>query len=319
MIGSRTALSGNVRTVLGDIAAADLGPANYHEHLFQVTPLLPGDELDDEAASGEEAVLLRDSGFTAMVDATPIGLGRRPGALARISRTTSLRVVATTGVHKEEHYGGDHWVLAASEQELATAFRDDVLLGLPRDDTIATAGRTTVRAGMIKMGVGYWRISAFERRAASAVGAAHCVTGAPVMVHLEHGSAGHEVLDLLEREGVALSSVVLAHVDRNPDPQLHADLAARGAYLGYDGFARHREWPDSVVLACMAAAAAVGATERLVIGGDVARRTRYLSYGGMPGLGYVGSRVVPRLREVVGESVTRKVLVENPARLLGRF
>ena len=31
-----------VRTVLGDVAADRLGRTNYHEHLFQVSPLLIG-------------------------------------------------------------------------------------------------------------------------------------------------------------------------------------------------------------------------------------------------------------------------------------
>ena len=47
------------------------------------------------------------------------------------------------------------------------------------------------------------------------------------------------------------SAVALAHVDRNPDPGLHAELAAAGAYLGYDGFARSQRWPDSVLLECL--------------------------------------------------------------------
>ena len=45
----------SVRTVLGDVDPAELGTVDYHEHLFQVSPLLPGDELDDEERSGAEA------------------------------------------------------------------------------------------------------------------------------------------------------------------------------------------------------------------------------------------------------------------------
>jgi phosphotriesterase-related protein len=89
--------TGTVTTVLGNIDARSLGRTNYHEHLFQVTPLLPGDELDDEDASRQEAALLRESGFDAMIDATPTALGRNPAALARISRATGIHVVATTG------------------------------------------------------------------------------------------------------------------------------------------------------------------------------------------------------------------------------
>jgi phosphotriesterase-related protein len=70
--------TGTVTTVLGNIDARSLGRTNYHEHLFQVTPLLPGDELDDEDASRQEAALLRESGFDAMIDATPDRAGPKP-------------------------------------------------------------------------------------------------------------------------------------------------------------------------------------------------------------------------------------------------
>ena len=90
----------SVRTALGDVPAAQLGRTNYHEHLFQVSPLLVGEELDDEPASQAEAGSLRASGFAAMVDATPTGLGRRPEAVARISATEGLLVVVTTGAHR---------------------------------------------------------------------------------------------------------------------------------------------------------------------------------------------------------------------------
>ena len=149
-----------------------------------------------------------------------------------------------------------------------------------------------------------------------AVAAAHRETGAPVMVHLEFCTAAHEVLDLLAEQGVAADRVVLAHADRDPDPGLHAALAARGAYLGYDGFARPRTRSDAELLTLTEAVVHAGAGERIVLGGDVARRTRYLAYGGMPGLGYLGERYVPRLRERVGADAVDTMLRDNPARLL---
>ena len=92
-----------VRTVLGDIEPNQLGVTDYHEHLFQSTPLLPGDSLDDEVASTAEAGALLQSGATAMVEATPLGLGRRPSAVARASAATGLHVVHTSGAHREAH------------------------------------------------------------------------------------------------------------------------------------------------------------------------------------------------------------------------
>jgi predicted metal-dependent phosphotriesterase family hydrolase len=324
MTADRSGPDHPVVSVLGDIDAAALGRTDYHEHLFQVTPLLAGDELDDEDASGREAGLLRDSGFDAMIDATPTGLGRDPAALARISQQTGLHVVATTGAHREVHYGPGHWLLELSEGELADRFVRDVESGMPerdRPEPVAGALAGTgapIRAGVLKAGIGYWSWTGFERRVLAAVARAHLRTGAPVMVHLEHGSATFELLDLLAADGVGADAVLLAHVDRNPDPGLHAELAAAGAYLGYDGFARTREWPDSALIDCLVRAADQGAAERLLLGGDVARRTRYVSYGGQPGLGYLGRRVVPRLERAGRHDLVTAALVTNPARFLSR-
>lgn len=314
-----------VRTVLGDIAPDTLGPADCHEHLFQASPLLPGDDLDDEALSGEEAALLHEAGIAAMVDATPIGLGRDPAAVARVSARTGLRVVAATGVHREAHYPDTHWLREVSAPDLATRFIHELTETLPATDTPGPAhpatappdaAATAVRAGIVKTGIGYWSISGFERGVLDAAAEAHRATGAPIMVHLEHGSAGFEVLGLLGGAGVAANRVVLAHVDRNPDPGLHAELAAAGAYLEYDGMARHREWPDSALIDCLAAAAAAGAADRLLLGGDVARRSRYVAYGGMPGLAYLPLRFLPRLRAACGADLIGRILVHNPARVL---
>ncbi|MGI5216072.1 phosphotriesterase family protein [Plantactinospora sp. CA-290183] len=326
-----------VRTVLGDVSPAVLGPTDYHEHLFQVSPLLAGDELDDEAASATEAGLLFGAGITAMVEATPVGLGRDPAAVARVSAATGLHVVATTGAHREAHYRPEHPLLRASEPVLAARFRADLVDGCPARDIGSTPGGTAiapdsdalggtavaldpdgrpVRAGLLKAGIGYWSISPFERRVLGAVSAAHRSTGAPVMVHLEHGSAAHEVLDLLGADGVEPGRVVLAHADRNPDPGLHVELAQRGAYLGYDGMARHRERPDSALIELIAAVCGEGMAGHLLLGGDVARRSRYVGYGGMPGLAYLPERFLPRLRARLGPEVVRQIMVDAPARVL---
>lgn len=315
-----------VRTVLGDIEPTTLGRVNYHEHLFQVSPLLPGDELDDEDASGAEAVLLTASGFEAMVDATPFGLARDPAALARISTTAGLHIVASTGRHREAHYGVDHPMQAWTVDRLAELFISDITRGMPAADAavletadppLASApGGGVVRAGLLKTGVDYWRISPFERVTLLAAALAHRETGAPVMVHLEFCTAAHEVLDLLAAEGVASDRVVLAHADRDPDPGLHVSIAERGAYLGYDGVARPRTRSDAELLALTAEVVQRGAGDRVVLGGDVARRTRYIAYGGMPGLAYLGERYIPRLRALVGDDAVDRMLVDNPARLL---
>lgn len=317
---------GLVRTVLGDVDPVGLGFTDYHEHLFQITPMLPGEDLNDEAASGQEARMLRAAGIAAMVDATPIGLGRDPAAVARISARVGLGVISTTGAHRGVHYPDEHWLRRLRTEQMADLFTSELLNGMPaadqppdgRSDPVAAkspAGEP-IRAGLLKAGVGYWSIPAFERRVLEAVALAHARTGAPVMVHLEHGSAALEVVELLSGLGVAPSRVVLAHIDRNPDPVLHIDVAQAGAYLGYDGMARTREWPDSLLLDLLDRVVRAGCGDRILLGGDVARRSRYVAYGGMPGLAYLPTRFVPRVEGLGHSGLVQTVLKLNPAQFL---
>ena len=327
-----------VRTVLGDVDAIRLGRVNYHEHLFQVSPLLVGEELTDERASQVEARLLAASGFDAMVDATPVGLGRNPEALARISAATGLMVIGATGVHREAHYSSDHWLRSLGVQRRAELFLDDLLHGMPRQDGGQNGNRHRnrhgdrdgnreserangpdgfpVRAGILKAGVGYWSITSFERETLEAVAAAQTATGAPVMVHLEFCTAAHEVLDLLGSIGVPADRVVLAHADRDPNPSLHLELTARGVWLGYDGMARPRTRSDAELLDLTEAVVSGGAIDHILIGGDVARSSRYIAYGGMPGLAYLGERYLPQLRARIGTGAVEGILTTNAQRFL---
>lgn len=304
-----------IRTVGGDIAPENLGRTDYHEHLLQVTPLLPGDGLDDVDASAAEAADLRAAGIDALVELTPIGLGRDSAGVARIARQAGLHVVAATGVHREAHYPEDHPVRSWDVPDLAGRFVAELTEGTWLDPFNTAAGRGPT-AGVIKVGTGYWSISAFERRVLEAAGEAHGRTGAPVVCHLELGTAAFEVADLLERAGVPRERLVLAHVDRDPDPGTHTELAASGVYLGYDGCGRTKYWPDSMLLDCLVTVAANGGADRLLLGGDVARRSSFTSHGGLPGMAYLPRRFVPRLARLAGDDLVEQILVINPARLL---
>lgn len=307
---------GYVRTVLGDVDPERLGVVDYHDHLFQVSPLLPGDELDDEERSGEEAADLVAAGVGCLVEATPIGLGRRPDAVARISEACKLHVVHATGAHREAHYPNRPSITELSTDQLLERFHADLVVGMSSESGDPEQRLGAPQAGFVKLGIGYWALTGFERRVLAAVGESSRITGAPVMVHLEFGSAAHEVLDMLASMGCPPQRVALAHADRNPDPGLHLELASRGAFLGYDGCARSKSWPDSVLIDCLARVVVGGGGSQLLLGGDVARSTRYLAYGGMPGLAYTYRRFLPRVREAVGDDATTLITSHNPSRWL---
>ena len=311
-------MNGLVRTVLGDVEPATLGTVDYHEHLFHASPLLPGEDLADEQASTTECGSFLGAGFAGLIDATPLGLGRRPEALGRIAAATGATIVASTGRHRDAHYTDDSY----DALNLGALFVRELTEGIAADDADPNGRRAVrsdgapIQAGQVKIGIDYWRISPAERRAINAAGVAHRTTGAPVMVHTERASAVFELLELLASEGIAATRVAIAHADRNPDSGLHAEIASTGAYLGYDGAARLREWPESTLLDCLAQVVESGHGDRVLVGGDVARASSWRALGGMPGLAYLGERYVPRMRQRLGDPTVDRILIANPARYL---
>jgi len=287
-----------VRTVLGDIDPQELGPCDAHEHLFLDTPAQPGEEFLDRDKAVEEARTLADAGASALVDWTPLGLGRDLDGLAHVSRETGLHVVAATGLHRDAHYSGDDPYRAMPVDQLTRLFAEEL----------------AARCGVVKAGASYHHLTPFEQKAFAAVAAAHDETRAPVCVHTQHGTMGLAIVERLQSLGVSPAAVILAHVDRNPDAAEHAETAATGATLQLDGPGRAKYWPDSTILQLIAELADRGHADRLLLGGDTGRRGMMRAYGGGPGLDYVFRRFRPRLERELGADLTRRIFVANPAR-----
>ena len=294
-----------VRTVRGDIDPAELGPTDAHEHLFLETPLQPGDTFQDVDRAIAEAATLVAAGARALVDWTPVELGRRADGLLAVSEATGLHVVGATGLHRDAHYAAGSWVRTASADTLAERFVQELTDGMDGTDA---------RAGVIKVGASYHVVSALEATAFEAAAAAHAATGAPVCVHTQHGTMGEALVERLAGLGVAPSTVVLAHLDRNPDAGEHTAIAETGAWLQYDGPGRTKYWPDSTILALIADVAGRGHGDRLLVGGDVGRANMMRAYGGGPGMDYVFARFRPRLARELGDDLARAIFEDNPAR-----
>ena len=287
-----------VRTVRGDIAPGELGPCDAHEHLFLVTPLQPGDDFTGVEEAIAETRTLVEAGCASLVDWTPLGLGRDLDGLVAVSEATGLHVVAATGVHRDAHYTDDDPLRVEPTESLARRFAAEL-----RD-----------RCGIVKVGASYHRLTPFEEKAFEAAAEAHVATGAPVCVHTQHGTMGLRIVERLGSLGVPAESVVLAHLDRNPDAGEHAETGATGAWLQLDGPGRTKYWPDSTILQLVADLAARGLGGRILLGGDTGRRSMMRAYGGGPGLDYVFARFRPRLVRELGTDLAERIFVGNPAR-----
>ncbi|MFF7197465.1 phosphotriesterase [Streptomyces sp. NPDC008079] len=304
-----------VRTVLGDIAPDRLGVCDTHDHLFLRMPALAGQELDDPAAAGAELAAFRALGGAAVAQWTPFGLGRRAVELPALSRTSGVHVVAATGLHQAAHYAPE-LVERLRADGLAAFFTAELTRGLLDGDD-PDGPRGTARAGMIKVAGMFHGLDGHARGVLAAAAEAHHATGAPIGVHHELGTAAVDVLGVLHgEEGVPTASVLLGHLNRFPDPGVHRELAASGAFLAFDGPSRANHATDWRLIDCMVALAEAGHTAQLLLGGDTTTAAARSSTRGGPGLPYLLRTLRPRLERELGTAAAEAVFVTNPARAL---
>lgn len=293
-------------TVLGPISPAELGPTDAHDHLFMHTPALPNDTLADFGRAVDELEEGKASGLRAVVELTPIGLGRRPDRLREAARASGMVIVAATGFHRDAHYAPGHWVLDATVETLTERVVADLRDGMDGG----------VRAGVIKGGASLNGMSQAEERRLRAVAAAAIQTGAPVIVHTEAGTFGPQIIDLLVGEGLPADRITLAHLDRQLDAALHLAVLERGVNLVYDTIGREKYAPDRARADLIAAVVGAGFGDRLMLGLDLGRRSYFRSYGGGPGMRHLMASFVPALRQRLGDAAVDVMLIDNPARIL---
>jgi predicted metal-dependent phosphotriesterase family hydrolase len=303
-----------VVTVLGPVAPEELGVTDAHDHLFLHTPALPGQEFDDARKAIEEVNSAKPGGLRAIVEVTPIGLGRSPAGMRAVAKATGVHVVAATGFHRDAHYPQSHWVREASVELLAERILTDLQEGMHPNDWLTDASLDPARAGVIKAGASYQHISPLEERRLVAAAMGCRETGAAILVHTEIGTCAHSIIDLLTRDGVRPERIILAHLDRNPDLELHSEVAGRGVMLEYDTPGRIKYRPDSQLIDLIESMAAAGHGGRMLLGLDLGQRDYFRAYGGGPGLAYLMETFVPRLRRRIGEAAADAILVANAAR-----
>ncbi|MDL2334832.1 MAG: aryldialkylphosphatase, partial [Chloroflexota bacterium] len=259
-------------TVTGPIAAEGMGVTDAHDHLFLRSPVLAGEEIDDPGAVAAEVRDAARSGIAMIVELTPIGLGRRPDLLRAISNETGVKIIGATGYHRDAHYPSGHWVLTASEEILLERMTTDLAQGMhPTDWTNPSAPLDSARAGVIKAGASLDAITLNERRRLFCSAAAAKQAGVAVVVHTEAATCGNEITDLLMGEGLPVEQIILAHMDRNPDPARHIELLERGVMLVYDTIGRTKYHPDSVRIDLIEAVCAAGHADQILLGLDIGR------------------------------------------------
>jgi phosphotriesterase-related protein len=313
-----------VQTVLGPVAAADLGRTLMHEHVFVLTSDIQQnfpDEWGDEDARVADAVAklaeLPEIGVRTIVDPTVIGLGRYIPRIKRIAeQVPELNIIVATGVYTYTDVPG---FFMHRGPGLGEGVPDPMVDMFVADITTGISG-TGVRAGLLKCAIDHAGLTPGVERVLRAVGEAHLRTGVPITVHTHPGSrTGLEVKRvLLDEIGVDPHKVVLGHSGDTDDADHLTELAEAGFLLGMDrmGINTERTFEqrcDIVVEMCRR-----GFAERMVLSHDAACYIDWVDPNVKPLLTqwhylHIEQEVLPYLREHgVTEDQITAMLVDNP-------
>jgi len=218
-------------TTLGPRLADELvGAILPHEHIF--VDLRAGEPPGYAQAEPADVLLLmgpeleraRAAGIGAIVDATPVGVGRRVDLVRAVSEAMGYPILVPTGIYREP------WVPAWAHQASEESLRDWMLRELT--EGIESSG---VRAAWIKLSAGDNGLTPVESRILRAAARAAAQTNAVIGSHTVRGHVVQEQLAILEDAGYTSSRFIWIHAQNEPDLDLHITLARRGVWIEYDG------------------------------------------------------------------------------------
>ncbi len=302
-------------TVRGYVSRNQIGLADAHGHLWvekvagRSDPAAP--ILDDPESIEKELAGFHSAGGQTVVDCQPGDCGRNANRLLQLSIRTGVKVIACTGFHLERYYAGGHWLWSATEQAAHVFFHGELIGGVRE----SVPGEPPIRAGVIKVAITQTP-DAQTIRLMHAAASASCVTGAAILVHTEQGAGAEHLPTFFADVGVSPAKLMLCHMDKRPDFELHSELARSGVLLVYDTFLRDKYLPETNVWPLIERMAAANLEEHVALALDAADR-RLWRFGGGGGIAYLPERLVPRLFEMgLIRRQVRRLTGENLSRVL---
>jgi phosphotriesterase-related protein len=325
MAGEHTANSTIANTVLGPVAADDLGVVSIHEALLSI---LPGAQYAYDITIDRSEIFevlaakladFREAGGGTVVDSTGMFEGRDVTLLENLSRATGVHIVASTGMGPEEMLGGYFLTPQTNPpspwpaEKFADLFTQEITAGVvvPRVERRGRAGivvSTASSEGMTATDASLFR------------GAARAALATGVAASIRFGADAIHDLDVVLDEQLPGDRVVVGGLDRKDAVVAGAaiEVARRGAYGAIDhiGSADEAHVSDKERVALVSELIDAGHGDRILLSSDaigyaVGRPRRDLPYA------HLLTTFVALLSDGgIGEDGIRQMLVDNPRDLL---
>ena len=304
----------SIQTVTGRIDATQLKAAYVHEHLYTLaTPEVVAEnasmELSDLHKIRQDLELFKQAGGNLIVEVTTVDYGRDLTKLRVLSEMSGVYIVGTAGFNKGTY----------NRSFLENRTAEDVAKELIAEIQTGIDG---VKPGILKIGTSKDSIQPWELTGLHAISIAHLATGIPITTHTQNGTMANEQLDLFVSFGVKPSSVILGHMDQNPDFEQHEKLIDRGAFLGYDSIPKTKYDTKERAIDFIIRFARLNKHTHILLSGDFARQSYFKGFGGKPGLDCLLVEFKPELRNRLIEAnldadrILEDLFTHNPRRAL---
>ena len=298
---------------LGPKSADEVGMILPHEHIF--VDVRPPEQVVDVVVDAADVITLmgpeidkaRAVGVTALVECSPVGVGRRVDLVRAVAEAANFLIVVPTGIYREPWIPA--WAHAASDGEL----RDWMLSEL--EGQIEDSG---VQAAWIKLSAGDDGITDCEAKILNAAAQAGAATNAIIGSHTVRGRVVRDQLAIIEAAGYTPERFIWIHTQAEPDFDLHLEMARRGAWLEYDGIGNPVE--DDIYIERILRVLDAGFAHRLMLSHDRGWYDPAQPGGGTPRpFTYISEHFLPKLRaRGVDEATIRQLTCINPFNAFAR-
>ena len=300
-------------TTLGPIHLEEIGIILPHEHVFtdlrnwKTDGYAEAPMADVIRLMKPELERAKDSGISAIVESTPVGVGRRAGILKVVSQAADFPLLVPTGVYREPWL--PDWAADAGMEELCEWMTYELTVDIEKSG---------VQAAWIKLSAGDAGMTKNEAKVLQAAAIAGSRTNAVIGSHTVKGPVVRAQLDLIEKNGYTANRFIWIHAQAEPDFNLHIEMARRGAWIEYDSIGNPKQ--DGICLDYITKMVALGFGGQLLISQDRGWYDPAKPYGGSPlPYTYLCETFLPRLRNAgMDEELIHRLTAVNPFNAFAR-